>query len=572
MSLTKVSYSMITGASRNVLDYGADPTGAADSTVAIQAALDSLPNGGTVFVPRGTYSVKSVTINYSYISLVGEDDNSAKFVSPAGQWGQTIKCNDKSFVAVRHLTIDNDLAQVEGALWFGGARNCIIENCRFLNGDLTSMAISGVGGVQGGTRIAYDNLVKDCYAEGQKAYFPNGTSPFIAGNNSQRTTFLNCVVADCVADAYDADNAPYTRFINCTATESGSRAPYAAFWSECTETNVDGYEVTWENCYAYNYGVGFGTSELVQGTMINPIANNCTKAIWHHANTNPLTVIGGTFDYCGENSPTSAAVLLEFTATMNDVVFKNTQYTNAILVYSGDVLIDDSVQISKCTVDKNISAGYEGNGPLNVRITGCLFNSCNISWYNCSNKTVIIDGNIFVSGGIAGARIGNALVTGNTFRDNNALPTLTAIDLSIDAYNTYFTDNTFIYYLNVTNNGTPGKNTYILCSTFPSARDYVFKKPVTIVTGGTAYPVEAFARGAFLVLVEGSLADQATGAYMVLGSSFTAGHTVTTLAQTPDFGTANYFTVTFPSGGPIQITHPTSGVIANCTIVSYNNI
>jgi hypothetical protein len=28
MSLTKASYSMITGASQNVLDYGADPTGA----------------------------------------------------------------------------------------------------------------------------------------------------------------------------------------------------------------------------------------------------------------------------------------------------------------------------------------------------------------------------------------------------------------------------------------------------------------------------------------------------------------------------------------------------------------
>ena len=40
MSLTKASYSMITGASQNVLDYGADPTGATDSTAAIAAAID----------------------------------------------------------------------------------------------------------------------------------------------------------------------------------------------------------------------------------------------------------------------------------------------------------------------------------------------------------------------------------------------------------------------------------------------------------------------------------------------------------------------------------------------------
>jgi len=55
MSLTKVSYSMITGAPVNVLDYGADPTGATDSTVAIQAALDS--GGAVIFFPYGTYKI-----------------------------------------------------------------------------------------------------------------------------------------------------------------------------------------------------------------------------------------------------------------------------------------------------------------------------------------------------------------------------------------------------------------------------------------------------------------------------------------------------------------------------------
>ena len=41
MALTKVTYSMIKGAVANVLDYGADPTGNADSTTAIIAALAS---------------------------------------------------------------------------------------------------------------------------------------------------------------------------------------------------------------------------------------------------------------------------------------------------------------------------------------------------------------------------------------------------------------------------------------------------------------------------------------------------------------------------------------------------
>ncbi len=46
MALTKVSYSMIQGAIFNVDDYGADPTGVADSTSAIQAAIDAAEAAG----------------------------------------------------------------------------------------------------------------------------------------------------------------------------------------------------------------------------------------------------------------------------------------------------------------------------------------------------------------------------------------------------------------------------------------------------------------------------------------------------------------------------------------------
>ena len=55
MPLTKVSYSMIEGAVVNVLDFGAVGDGVVDDTAAIQAAIDSLTSGGTVFFPTGTY-------------------------------------------------------------------------------------------------------------------------------------------------------------------------------------------------------------------------------------------------------------------------------------------------------------------------------------------------------------------------------------------------------------------------------------------------------------------------------------------------------------------------------------
>lgn len=74
MSLTKVSYSMIEGAPANVLDFGADPTGATDSTAAFQAALDAAKgangtgDGRTVFAlyvpsfPGGFYKISDTLL------------------------------------------------------------------------------------------------------------------------------------------------------------------------------------------------------------------------------------------------------------------------------------------------------------------------------------------------------------------------------------------------------------------------------------------------------------------------------------------------------------------------------
>lgn len=54
MALTKATYSMIKGSFANVLDFGADPTGASDSLAAFNSAFQS---ASTVFVPEGTFLV-----------------------------------------------------------------------------------------------------------------------------------------------------------------------------------------------------------------------------------------------------------------------------------------------------------------------------------------------------------------------------------------------------------------------------------------------------------------------------------------------------------------------------------
>lgn len=58
MTLTKAHNRMIAGSKVNVLDYGADPTGVADSAPAFQAAIDA-NLGATIMVPAGTYKINT---------------------------------------------------------------------------------------------------------------------------------------------------------------------------------------------------------------------------------------------------------------------------------------------------------------------------------------------------------------------------------------------------------------------------------------------------------------------------------------------------------------------------------
>ena len=69
MALTKVHNRMIDGSAANILDYGADSTGATDSTTEIQAALNS--GAKSVYVPPGTYLITALTIT-SEMVVYGE--------------------------------------------------------------------------------------------------------------------------------------------------------------------------------------------------------------------------------------------------------------------------------------------------------------------------------------------------------------------------------------------------------------------------------------------------------------------------------------------------------------------
>lgn len=81
MSLTKVTYSMIQGATVSVLDYGAVGDGVANDTAAITAAI-AAANGGIVWLPKGEYKITStITVTTPGTSLIGEGSESTKITN-----------------------------------------------------------------------------------------------------------------------------------------------------------------------------------------------------------------------------------------------------------------------------------------------------------------------------------------------------------------------------------------------------------------------------------------------------------------------------------------------------------
>lgn len=133
MSLTKVSYSMISGAPYNVLDFGADPTGTDDSTTAIQ---DAMANGGSVFFPSGTYRVSTVVVED--VNNLCIDASEATFTSEYGNVFSFINCDD--------------------FIWRGGVINAGVGKNPTYDIPGTPGVVASNFTVYGGSRVQISNL------------------------------------------------------------------------------------------------------------------------------------------------------------------------------------------------------------------------------------------------------------------------------------------------------------------------------------------------------------------------------------------------------------------------------
>jgi parallel beta-helix repeat protein len=160
MSLTKVSYSMISGATVNVLDYGAG-SGNADVSTQIQNAINAVngAGGGTVYIPVGTYKVQNTITLLSNVIIRGEGKASNLIVNSATAFDVFSKTSGTlqnaavigiGFDGLLNYPADSKVYKQTYSLLNAGIitissviDNFTIENCYFNNMSEASIDING---------------------------------------------------------------------------------------------------------------------------------------------------------------------------------------------------------------------------------------------------------------------------------------------------------------------------------------------------------------------------------------------------------------------------------------------
>lgn len=277
MSLTKATFSMISGAVANVLDFGAVADGVTDDTAAFNAAIAT---GKRVFVPAGTYSVADIgvvsnmeiegeeEINSSSILLV-RTNNSGAFRHSAASDAQQVTISNLTIKAAPGVTGARAYLQDDKSIYLAYAKFSGIETWRELE-------------------IAYDGFFiftswEKCRDGYSGSAVSGQTHQFIksvpAAYGQTRQTNLNQVLksqafrSDATNGAVDIQYGVNWTFRDTDFETLSTRAAYLrgvfnvrfeSCWFEgvastdvvnvgtSTAPNPQGtYPVTFENCHAY---------------------------------------------------------------------------------------------------------------------------------------------------------------------------------------------------------------------------------------------------------------------------------------------------------------------------------
>jgi len=235
---------MIKGAIANVLDFGATGNGLTNDATAIIAALNSLPNGGSLFFPKGTYIIGQAIPIKKGVQYLGESAESTILKASATSFDNILgygyptvaQAADEQDVIIENLTFDgNKTNRTENNLVLNG----VASGGPFIEGETVSSS-------SGGTAVvAARNLANTLITlEPSSISGTFNVSNTVTGASSGATMTISSKSAD---DAYQinirAQSLKRSRITNCTFINSFFTA--LSLYNNCEQVLVD-------NCLLYD--------------------------------------------------------------------------------------------------------------------------------------------------------------------------------------------------------------------------------------------------------------------------------------------------------------------------------
>lgn len=300
MSLTKVTYSLIEGASVNVLDFGADPTNVADSAPAIQAAIDSLSNqyekATGIYFPAGIYKIQST------LSIDLAKAASLTFYSDT-------KATINVQVAAGSFGIDVDYST-------GGTAN-------FPTFNMTGMALSDVTAAQTRNGLRTKRVIASKFTQCDFNYLDVAVD---MNDDSNLNTFDTCMWRANITGWKSTDGvANVNMFINCQWRYHGGTA---VDFSNTGENQIIGGDFEPDNAnpvlIANDCSVQNTRFERnVQGEIVR-VLDNCDITMSCHSDggrqANPaVNIVGKNNSIKIDGDSVAAAVLYAATASNNKI-------------------------------------------------------------------------------------------------------------------------------------------------------------------------------------------------------------------------------------------------------------
>lgn len=425
------SFSAKFGDSVSVLDYGADPTGVADSTAAIQAAINDNP-GKRIMFPKGTYLISaaitvpasnilsgdgafSTVINVSgsgydafTFTLSGSGVSNIHFTSPSPRTsGYYLNFHTNAATAIQQNLVDKVFIQQGNGVDISGPNTTLTY---ILDSNFYGLPPStGIGiWIEGGAGTIINNIQMDNPVASQPSagiLMTGGGGVLISKTDVVRSGIgLNVI-----------PSSQGVNFLTVSDSEFDTCTNYAVNISPTGTGFID--SVTLNNVWSSASGVGINVNPTsaagVNGlNIIAPrIFNNLAQGIYVGGTTFFTNIIGGQFG--GNSSGASGSYAgIEFGS--------NLTHFNAAYNFVGQVAGGSNTQNYGIIVGSGASNYNISNNTLNLNLTGGLLNNgsgTNMSVchnigapdQNCSANTAPLGltagSNVFYGGNLAGATI-----------------------------------------------------------------------------------------------------------------------------------------------------------------------